>query len=111
MKDRNSNPFTVIAKLLISLGLVMIAAKTDLLGLGTVSEYFTWEMLLIFFGIFSFISLDLVSSVILFAIGFYFLMPDMKVQLSPVYKNIYWPAVIVLTGIAFLLKPLTNKLK
>jgi membrane-bound ClpP family serine protease len=111
MKDRNSNPFTGIAKLLISLGLVMIAAKTDLLGLGTVSEYFTWEMLLIFFGIFSFISLDLVSSVILFAIGFYFLMPDMKVQLSPVYKNIYWPAVIVLTGIAFLLKPLTNKLK
>lgn len=111
MKDRNSNPFTGIAKFLIALGLVMIAAKIDLLKLGTVSDYFTWEMLLIFFGVFSFISLELVSSVILFAIGFYFLMPEMHVQLSPVYKNIYWPAVIVLAGIAFLLKPLTDKLK
>jgi hypothetical protein len=111
MKDRNRNPFSVIARLLISLGLMMIAAKLDFFGLGPVSSYFTWEMLLIFFGVFSLISLELVSSVILFAIGFYFLMPHMSVQLAPVYKNIYWPAVIVLAGIAFLLKPFTDKLK
>lgn len=111
MKDRNRNPFTGIAKFLIALGLVMIIAKTDLFGLGTVSDYFTWEMLLIFFGIFSLISLELVSSVLLFALGFYFLMPEMHVQLAPVYKKIYWPAVIVLVGIAFLLKPITNKFR
>jgi hypothetical protein len=111
MKDRNSNPFVGIAKLLITLGLVMIAAKIDLLGLGSISDYFRWEMLLVFFGVFSLLSLELVSSVILLALGFYFLMPDMHIQLTPVYKNIYWPAVIVLVGIAFLLKPLTNRLK
>ncbi len=105
MKDKNSNPFVGIAKVLITLGLVMIGAKLDLLNLGEISNYFTWEMILIFFGIFSLLSLELVSAVILFAIGFWFLMPEMSVQLAPVYRNIYWPAVLVLTGVAFILKP------
>ncbi|MCK7542214.1 MAG: hypothetical protein MZV63_70735 [Marinilabiliales bacterium] len=46
------------------------------------SDYFRWEMILIFFGIFSLVSLELVSAVILFAIGFWFLMPDMTMQLD-----------------------------
>ncbi len=109
MKDKNSNPFVGIAKFLISLGLVMIVAKLDLLNLGEITDYFRWEMLLIFFGVFSLLGLELVSSVVLFAIGFWFLMPDMTVQLSPVYKNIYWPAVLVVAGLAFMIRPLTKK--
>ncbi|MCK7542217.1 MAG: hypothetical protein MZV63_70760 [Marinilabiliales bacterium] len=81
------------------------------LRLGDIPDYFRWEMILIFFGIFSLVSLELVSAVILFAIGFWFLMPDMTVQLAPVYKNIYWPAVLVLAGLAFMLKPLSKKWK
>jgi len=111
MKDKNKNPFIGIAQFLISLGLVMIVAKLDLLRLGEISDYFRWEMILMFFGIFSLISLELVSAVILFAIGFWFLMPDMTMQLTPVYKNIYWPAVLVLAGLAFMLKPLSKKWK
>lgn len=109
MKDKNSNPFIGMAKFLITLGIMMIVAKLDLLNLGEISDYFQWEMLLIFFGIFSLLSLELVSAVILFAIGFWFLMPEMSVQLSPVYRNIYWPAVLVLVGVAFMLKPLKKK--
>jgi len=111
MKDTDKNPFIGIAKFLISLGLVMIIAKLDLFKLGEISDYFQWEMILIFFGIFSLISLEVVSSVILFAIGFWFLMPEMGIQLSPVYKNIYWPAVLVLVGLAFMVRPLTKKWK
>ncbi|MRR19897.1 hypothetical protein EG827_06855 [bacterium] len=111
MKDADKNPFVGIAKFLISLGLVMIVAKLDLLKLGEIPDYFQWEMLLIFFGIFSLVSLEVVSSVILFAIGFWFLMPEMSVQLSPVYKNIYWPAVMVLVGLAFMIRPVTKKWK
>ncbi|MDZ7632999.1 MAG: hypothetical protein U5L72_00570 [Bacteroidales bacterium] len=59
----------------------------------------------------SLISLELVSSVFLFAIGFWFLMPDMSVQLTPVYKNIYWPSVLVLAGLAIMLRPLSKKWK
>lgn len=111
MKDHDSNPFNGIAKLLISLGLVMLIARLDLLRLGSPSDYFTWEMLLIFFGIFNLISLDLVFSVLLFAAGIWFLMPDMTLQLTPFYKSIYWPSVLVLVGIAFILRPITKRLK
>jgi hypothetical protein len=110
MKE-NSNPFSAIAKLLISLGLVMIVAKLDLFKLGPISDYFTWEMLLIFFGIFNLLNLDLVFSLLLFAAGFWFLMPEMSIQLSPVYKQVYWPAIMVLAGIAFMIRPFTKKLK
>ncbi len=111
MKDADKNPFVGIARFLISLGLIMIVAKLDLLNLGEISDYFQWEMILIFFGILSLVSLELVSAVLLFALGFWFLMPEMSIQLSPVYKQIYWPAVMVLVGIAFVLRPLTKKLR
>ncbi len=109
MKDKDSNPFIGMAKFLITLGIMMIVAKLDLLNLGEISDYFKWEMILIFFGVFSLLSLELVSAVILFAIGFWFLMPEMSVQLSPVYRNIYWPSVLVLVGVAFMLRPLKKK--
>ncbi len=109
MKDKNQNPFTGIAKFLISLGLMMIVAKLDLLKIGEISDYFTWQMLLIFFGLWSLLSLELVSAVLLFATGFWFLMPEMTVQLSEPYENIYWPAILVLTGLAFMIKPLFKK--
>jgi hypothetical protein len=110
MKEKN-NPFSGIAKLLISLGLVMIIAKLDLFKMGPISDYLTWEMLLIFFGIFNLLNLDLVFSVLLFAAGFWFLMPEMSIQLSPFYKEIFWPAVLVLAGIAFMIRPFTKSLK
>jgi len=106
MKEKHGNPFAGIAKFLIALGLMMIVAKLDLLKMGEVSDYFTWQMLLIFFGIWALIGLELVSAVILFAVGFWFLMPEMTVQLSETYTKIYWPAVLVLAGLAFMLKPL-----
>ncbi len=40
MKDNQSNPFIGMAKFLITLGLVMIVAKLDLLSLGEISDYF-----------------------------------------------------------------------
>lgn len=109
MRDKDQNPFTGIAKFLIALGLIMIVAKLDLLKLGEVSAYFTWQMLLIFFGLWALIGLEFVSAVILFAVGFWFLMPEMTLQLSEPYEKIYWPAVLVLAGLAFMIKPLGKK--
>ena len=109
MKEKHGNPFAGIAKFLIALGLMMLVAKLDLLRIGDIPEYFTWQMLLIFFGIWSLINLELVSAVILFAIGFWFLRPEMTVQLSETYEKIYWPVVLVLAGVAFMLKPITKK--
>jgi hypothetical protein len=57
------------------------------------------------------VSLELVSAVVLFALGFWFLMPDMTVQLSPLYRQIFWPAVLVLAGVAFMIRPITKRKK
>jgi len=111
MKEHNKNPFVGIAKFLISLGLAMLIAKLDLLQLGSLTEYYRWEMILVFFGVWSLVSLEFVSSVILFAVGIYFLMPDMHTQLAPVYKQIYWPVVMVLAGVAFMLRPLVKRFR
>jgi len=108
MKEKHGNPFTGIAKFLISLGIVMFVAKLDLLGLGDIPEYFSWQMLLIFFGVWLLLSFKFVSAVIFFAIGFWFLMPDMAIQLTESYKKIYWPVVLILCGVAFMLKPLAK---
>ena len=108
MKAKQGNPFTGIAKFLISLGLIMIVAKLDLLRLGEIPDYFCWQMLLIFSGVWLLMSFRLVSAVILFAIGFWFLMPDMAIQLTESYEKIYWPVVLVLCGVAFMLKPLAK---
>jgi hypothetical protein len=52
-----------------------------------------------------------VTSILLFAAGFWFLMPEMTVQLSPFYKSIYWPSVLVAVGIAFMVRPVIKSLK
>ncbi len=67
-------------------------------GWGDIPEYFSWQMLLIFFGVWLLLSFKLVSAVIFFAIGFWFLMPDMAIQLTESYKKIYWPVVLILCG-------------
>ena len=51
----------------------------------------------------------LILGVVLFAIGFWFLMPDMPVQLTQTYKQIYWPSVLVLAGLAFMIRPITKR--
>jgi hypothetical protein len=38
-------------------------------------------------------------------------MPEMSIQLSPFYKEIFWPAVLVLAGITFMIRPFTKSLK
>jgi len=105
MKEKHSNPFSGLAKLLIALGLVLLAARADILGLGSTEDYFTWEVLLILIGLIALLNLDLVFSLLLFATGIYFLMPEMNIQLSPFYMQIYWPIVLILAGIAFMIKP------
>ncbi len=110
MKQRYHNPYTTLAKFLIALGLVMIIAKLDLLHIGEISDYFSWQMLLLFIGTYALLSFELVTAVLLFAIGIWFLMPEMNLQLSEPYRKIYWPAILVLTGLAFIIGGLIKRL-
>ncbi len=105
MKQDEKNALNGVGKAFIALGLVLLGIKLDLLGLGSPSEYFRWEMIFAFFAILALFNLNLVLSVIFFAIGAYFLMPDMNIVLPEIIKNIFWPSLLVLAGIEFMLKP------
>lgn len=95
---------------LISLGLALIVVRLDLLGLGEPYNYFNWKMLLILFGVWSLISFELLAAVVLISLGVWFMLPDIMPELSGSYRQIYWPAVLVLAGIAVIVKPLLKKL-
>ena len=106
MKHDEKNALSGIGKAFIALGLILLGIKLDLLGLGAPPEYYRWEIILLFFGVLALFNLNLVLSVIFFAVGAYFLMPDMNIQLPEIIKTIFWPSLLVLAGLEFLLKPL-----
>lgn len=106
MKNNEKNPLIGIGKAFIALGLVLLGIKLDLLGLGATSEYYRWEMIFAFFGLLALFNLNLVLSLIFFAIGAYFLLPDLNIQIPELVKTLFWPSLLILGGLEFILKPL-----
>lgn len=106
MKQDEKNALSGVGKAFIALGLVLLGIKLDLLGLGSPSEYFRWEMIFAFFGILALFNLNLFLSVIFFALGAYFLMPDLNYEIPLILKQIFWPSLLVLAGLEFMLKSL-----
>jgi len=86
--------------------LVLLGVKFDILGLGEPTSYYKWEVLLLFFGIMALLNFKILFAVILFAIGLYFLLPEMAIQVPEIVKTIFWPSLLVLAGIDIMLKPL-----
>ena len=109
MKKDENKFLKGLGKAFITLGLVMLGIKLDLLGLGAPPEYYRWEMIFVFFGILALFNLDLVLSVIFFAIGAYFIAPDMSITIPETVKTIFWPSLLIMAGIEFLIKPLLRK--
>jgi hypothetical protein len=103
-KDRhNRNSFRGFGVFLIVLGLMMLAATTDVLGWGDIDEYIRWEMLLLFIGMIMLLQGNFTGSVVLIAIGIWFMLPDL-LPFTPEYVRVgFWPAVLVLAGITYLI--------
>jgi len=106
MKNNEKNALSGIGKVFIAIGLVLLGIKLDLLGLGEPSAYCRWEVLVLFFGILALFNFNLVLSVMLFAVGLYFLLPEMALQVPHFVKVIFWPSMLILLGLEFMLKPL-----
>lgn len=106
MKHDEPNGLIGLGKFFIAVGLVLLGVRLDILGLGEPHEYYRWQMLFLFFGLMALLNLKLVFSLILFAIGFYFLLPEMAIQIPPIVRTIFWPSLLVLAGIDFILRPM-----
>jgi hypothetical protein len=88
---------------LVAFGLLLGAVMLDILNLGTPGEYVKWQILLLFIGLISLFSGKFGEAFILFAVGTYFLLPDLDFFIPEYLDKFYWPAAIVIVGLGFII--------
>jgi hypothetical protein len=111
MKNREHNPQTGVGLFLILLGLALLVATNDLLHLGSISHYFTWQTAMIFIGVLLLVNLKFTGGILLIAGGVWFFMEDRYISIPQFIKTVYWPGVIILVGISFIISSLFKRNK
>src|SRR5512133_2947633 len=106
---RDFHPQVGIGIFFIVLGAALLVASNDLLHLGSFRSYFTWQTVLIFIGVVLLFNLKFTGGVLLIAAGTWFLLDDIYIEMPQVVKTIYWPAVIVLIGLSFIMSSLVQR--
>jgi hypothetical protein len=104
--EREHHPRMSIGIFFIVLGVALLVATNDLLKLGSISDYFTWETAMIFVGVLLLLNLRFTGGLLLIAGGIWFLRDHIFAITPEVFRNFYWPAVIVMIGLAFILSSL-----
>jgi hypothetical protein len=103
LSDREHHPRISIGLFFIVLGVALLVAINDLLNLGSVSRYFTWETAMIFIGVLLLLNLHFTGGLLLIAGGIWFLKDHIFLVSPEIFRNFYWPAVIVILGLSFIL--------
>lgn len=106
---REHHPRVSFGLFLIVLGLALLVATNDMLNLGSVRDYFTWETAMIFLGLLLILNLQFTGGLLLLAGGVWFLIDNFNYELSDTIRAIYWPAVIILVGLTFILSSLIRR--
>ncbi|HOK26417.1 MAG TPA: DUF5668 domain-containing protein [Bacteroidales bacterium] len=109
MKHREHHPAIGIGLFFIVLGLALLVATNDLLNLGSTSEYFTWQTALIFIGVLLMLNFRVVGGIILISIGTWFFLKHYYFEIPHTLEVMYWPSVIIIIGVFFLLTSLFGK--
>ena len=109
LREREHHPRVGIGLFFIVLGAALLVATNDMLNLGSISSYFTWKTALLFIGVLLLLNLHFIGGLWLLAIGTYFLLDDIFIVTPEMIKTLYWPAIIVLTGLAFIISSFFKK--
>jgi hypothetical protein len=97
------HPRLGIGLFFILLGVALLVATNDLFHLGSLSSYFTWETALIFIGLLLLLNLHFTGGLLMIAAGTWFLLDNIFVVTPEIVKTLYWPAVVILIGLSFIL--------
>ena len=111
MRNREHHPRTGIGLFFIILGLALLIATNDLLHLGSIGNYFTWQTAMVFIGVLLFANLNFTGGVLLISGGVWFYLQDQYIVIPSLIKTIYWPAVIMLLGLSFIISSLFRRKK
>jgi hypothetical protein len=109
LRDREHHPRVSIGLFFIVLGLALLVATNDLLDLGRVNRYFTWETAMVFIGTLLILNLHFVGGLWMIALGIWFLKYNIYFINPDTFNIFYWPVIIGLTGLAFILSSLFRK--
>jgi len=111
LNEREHHPRIGIGLFFIVLGAALLIATNDLLNIGSVSGYFTWETAMIFVGVLLLLNLQFTGGVLLIAGGVWFLQDEIFILTPDTFKTYYWPAVIGLIGLSFILSSFFKRYK
>ena len=109
-KHREHHPQVSFGLFLIVLGLALLVATNDLLGLGSVKDYFTWETALVFIGALLLLNLQFTGGLILISIGTWFFIENRDYEIPEIIRTIYWPGVIILVGLGFIISSFLKRI-
>jgi hypothetical protein len=111
MKNREHHPQTGLGLFLIVLGIALLIATNDLLNLGSISRYFTWQTAMIFVGTLLLVNLRFTGGLLLIAGGVWFFMEDIYFGIPSLIKTMYWPGIIILIGLSYIVSSLFKRKK
>ena len=109
LREREHHPRVSVGLFFIVLGLALLVATNDLLKLGSINRYFTWETAMIFIGVLLLLNLQFTGGLLLIAGGIWFLQDHLFTIPPEIFKNFYWPAVIVIIGLSFIVSSLLKR--
>ncbi|NLN31873.1 MAG: hypothetical protein GX158_11705 [Bacteroidales bacterium] len=110
-KYRKHHSRTGFGFFLIALGIALLVATNDMLHLGSINEYFTWETAMIFVGILLILNLSCLPGTFMVAGGVWFLYENHLGGMSHAVKTFYWPSVAILAGISLIIVSLFKRKK
>jgi hypothetical protein len=108
-RECEHHPRVSVGIFFIVLGVALLVATNDFLGLGSVSNYFTWETAMIFIGVLLLLNLHFMGGFLLIAGGIWFLKDHIFIFPPETFKTFYWPAVIGIVGLSFILSSLFKR--
>ncbi|MDH6356867.1 DUF5668 domain-containing protein [Parabacteroides sp. PF5-9] len=97
----------VTALVFIVVGLLLMGREMGLFDPFIVGVIVSWQMLLVVLGSVMLIKRNIVGGFILIGVGFYFLLPELSLGFEWAYS--FWPVMLILVGIAILLKLVPRK--
>jgi len=108
---RELHPRLGLGIFFITLGAALLVATNDLLHLGSIYRYFTWETALVFIGVILLLNLHFTGGILMVAGGLWFLQDEINLFAPEVIRTFYWPGVIVLIGLAYIISSLFRRIK
>jgi predicted membrane protein len=96
--------------ILLMLGLVMILERSGVLSYEIYDFLVSWKMLLVAIGAFVFINGNRGAGIIVMGIGAFFMIPDIFEDYDQI-RRLFWPALLLLAGAAFMFGPRGRKLR